>query len=522
MVVVQMPSALRTKSVSPSRAAATSGPFSKAWGLGAAGPWVIVLCGAVYFALVAFGLGQIRGHDYLGADIYDAYYRAILQGRLDLPARLLQYEGHYTTDGTGYLYHGVGPLITRFALDGIWPAQLVPLGHASIWLWAVVGTLAFTLAFLALVRNFALAETARNRRWRLLFCAGFWLTSPGLLLCVNPSFYHEPIALAYALAGLFVLVYVNLACRVWPVWLGLPLLALCAAICVHARPNLAVGLYLGTAAAMGLALWRGSVRQVLTGGVVALVLLGMGGLGYLQLNQARFGAIGEVHGAFTDSAVQYGRVFWGKEAPDSPRAQAFTEHGRFNAGRVLPNLAMYLFYVPGLEGIAAWQVARYRAVTEHTLGYIRIERPSGMIIIWTGWMVLALWGLVSCLRYRMLVGLILGTGAAAGLTLAYGTITLRYSFDMWPFVALLGMMGALAVLRSLQVRPRPILMACLVGLFCLSTLTMLWRSANYAGAFIVTPAAIWSYEFCMAEGARTSVPPERLPAVCRDPEDHTS
>lgn len=496
------------------------------FGLTLAWPALIAVCGALYFALLPFGFAHGYGHSYIGADIYDEYYRAIQQGRLDLPARLLQYEGHYTADGTGFLYHGIGPLITRLLLP-IWPFAQVPLGHASIWFWAVVGTIGFQAAFLTMVRTLELAKSRRAAGLCQLLCAGLWLSSPGLMLSVNPAFYLEPIALSYAMAGLFALAYVKLVCRAWPIWLALPLLGLCAALCLHARPNVAVGLYLGTLAGITLALTRGPMRRQVAACLASLLFLGAGGVGYLELNKARFGAAGEVHGAFEASPVQYGRVFWGKEAADSPRALAFTEHGRFNAQRILPNLAIYVFYlppsniVPGSKAVADWMEARYRAITEPILGHIRIVRPSGMIFVWTGWVLLACLGLAVIWRHRSLAGLVLGTGVAAGVTLAYGTVTLRYSFDMWPFLITLGMIGAVTILRWIEARSNPILTTVLACALAIGSLGTLWRTANYAGVF-VTPERAWSYEFCAKQAAKISLPEARIASVCRDPEDHWS
>ena len=94
--------------------------------------------GVFIYGLLAFGIWPHHDFPLFGANIYDRYYLAMLEGRFDLPATVLRYEGHYAPDGTGYLYHGVAPLLTRFALPGWfhwtgYPLRHFPSGSGPVW-----------------------------------------------------------------------------------------------------------------------------------------------------------------------------------------------------------------------------------------------------------------------------------------------------------------------------------------------------------------------------------------------------
>jgi hypothetical protein len=217
---------------------------------------VIAVIGAAFFATLAFQLVLARDYPDAGNDIYDRYYVAILNGRLDLPIRVLGFEGHYRPYGTGYLYHGVAPLLTRFAFGWLVPLDKVSLAPFSIWLWAVVGTAAYHLAFLQVARRVWPKEGRYPGIWAFLLASLVWFGSPGILLAANTSFFHEPIAVSYAATGLFVLVCTRYAIVEQPMRWSLVAIAFLAAITLHARPNMAIDLYLGTVAFAAYALCR--------------------------------------------------------------------------------------------------------------------------------------------------------------------------------------------------------------------------------------------------------------------------
>ncbi len=404
-------------------------------------PHVIAMLGAVLFAIIPFVHALTAEYPHFGVRIYDEYYKAILVGRLDLPPRLLRFEGHYALDGTGYLYHGLAPLITRFAFGWIWPFEAFSMAPFSVWLWAVVGTLGYQGTLLVLMRAKQLDATLRGRTYCMLLCLGLWVSSPGLLLSSSATLFHEPIAVSYAMGGLFIFVYLRWSLGLWSIWRTLPTLAVLAGMVVHARPNLAVELYVTVCLlALYLLVQKVSWSKFLAA-TLAIAILGANGLAYLKFNEVRFGSASRVHGSFESGDIQYGPIFWGYEDPDSGRASAFVEHGYFNVHRILPNLGLYMFYVPVILGfdltrrISNWFLITHEKMTKAKVGFIAVGRGSiGLIFIWMPWIILASVGMLGFWRDRFMMPLIVGSLIAACLTLSFAALAPRYSFDIWLFL----------------------------------------------------------------------------------------
>ncbi len=420
--------------------------------------WDIVLIGLVVYGLLACGLMQGTAVYPYGQNLYDEYFLAILDGHLDLPPRVAQVEGHYTPDGVAYLYHGVGPLIPRFIFGWIWPFQTWSLAPLSIWIWTGLGTLCLHAALLkASGRNLGRLGAHGLQLSRFLAIA-IWFGGPGILLAASTSFYHEPVALAYAATGCFVLIWAHFAFGNWPLWqLALPS-ALIAAVALHARPNVAIGLYL-TTVLLVLCLARPSLRRHWPRMGLALAILAVSGFGFLALNSARFGSLTQTHGSFSKSETQYGFVFWGAEDPDSERATAFTEHGKFNVRRVPHNFLIYTFDLPKLgtylDG-AREQLHTFAGdVLAGNLGFIRIEQPyAGLIFLWPMWLLFMVFApRADGGTWRKMALPLAGTAATAALTLSYGTVTLRYRADLWPLIILLALVGLSALLPRYAADP---------------------------------------------------------------------
>ncbi len=486
----------------------------------------IAALGALAYAVLAMVVAPLAAREPFGVDIYDYYYLAILDGRLDVPARILRYEGHYAPDGTGYLYHGLAPLLTRFLAGWALPLPQISMAYLSIWIWTVAGTACYHAALIRLAGD-AWPDRGRWRTaWAAALAAGVWFASPGLLLAAAPSLYHEASAVAYAMAGAFVLTWVVGAPRGRAWGWTLAGLALCAGIALHARPNVAVGLYLGAVIAAGLALW-GDGRRAIGPALVAMAVLGAAGTGYLGLNALRFGSVAQVHGSYEESSLRYGTVYWGIEEADSPRASAFVEHGRFNPSRILPNAGLYTFDMPERSVLAAPAAAimsAYRGATAD-LGFIRVERPRmGMAWLWTGWLALCAAAPFARGVPPHMAGVLAATGAAAVLTLSYGTVTLRYRFDLWPAIAVLGAIGVYAVAPRLARAGGAILPAALgaaiaVGVFVSGATALAYRDTfRIAGPEVEDPLeGRWTQADCIENGRHLDLSAERLREVCSLP-----
>jgi hypothetical protein len=486
--------------------------------------WDIVLIGMVVYGLLACGLMQSDTVFPYGQNLYDEYYLAILDGHLDLPPRVAQVEGHYTPDGVAYLYHGVAPLLSRFVFGWIWPFETWSLASLSIWIWACLGTLCYHTALMKVAgRDFGKLGDQGVQLSRLLSIA-VWFGSPGILLAANTSFYHEPIVLAYALTGGFVLIWSEFAFGSWALrQLALPS-ALLAAIALHARPNVAIGLYLATVL---LLLWLSakSLRQNWLRVGFALALLGASGLGYLALNSARFGSLTTTHGSFGSSGSQYGFVFWGAEEADSERAEAFKEHGKFNAARIPHNLTIYLLDLPELHRYLDTARKELHAVSARflagSLGFIRIEQPyAGLVFLWPLWLLFGTYSVVANRQHWKKLALpVVGTAATTVLTLAYGTITLRYRIDVWPFFALLALLGLSALLPKVVATPRKaslkwgvgacFLIGLLVSAHCVSQLRYFQTGP------LIKPS--WSRQECEALVNYKKLPLSDLDRLCQPP-----
>ena len=114
---------------------------------------MIALLGAGLNLLLTLNLWLPQEGGYLGARLYDIYFTALAEGRFDLPLRELRVEGHYAPDGTGYLYHGLGPLITRLPFAPFVDFPTSWIAPLSIWFWAMAGNICCHRAFsLALAR----------------------------------------------------------------------------------------------------------------------------------------------------------------------------------------------------------------------------------------------------------------------------------------------------------------------------------------------------------------------------------
>lgn len=479
---------------------------------------LVAMLGAVFYG-VLLSRSVAMDMQAFGYNFYDQVWLALLDGRLDLPARVLRLEGHYAPDGTGFFYHGLGPLVIRALLDPFVTIGQGSLSPVSIWLWAVAGTALYQAAFLRVVPDAGV-------RTRAALSALVWFGGPGVILASNHAFYHEPIGLAYALGGAFMLVWVHMLREGRVTASALVGLALVAALCVHARPHLAAALYVGVSLAGLHALWTWRTRLA-PPALLAVALLGAGGFGYLALNQARFGDMTATHGSFDKSAIRYGTVFWGLEEEDGLRARAFTEHGRFNAGRIMPNAMIYSLLPPEklLPRVHNSTRTLHEDYTRPRTGFTRIEPPTaGVLFLWAGWIAAAAFGIAGLRRARpgelALVGV---TGVGATLILAYATITMRYLVDLWPLVAALALIGLPRLTARLSEMPPPRSGALLL-VAGFSMLLNLQTAADSRLLFREDPSTgfrAWDANTCRLFALSVDLPTENISEVCRDPRVET-
>lgn len=430
--------------------------------------------GILAYAVFASGLLLPRDIALVGDLVYNYYFLALAEGRFDIPPRIATLEGHYDAAGRAYVYHGIAPLLTRMlAAPFVDLRGATWLAGASIGLFAALGALAYHLTLLRLIR--AHAAPGRGRvAWHAIAAGMAWLCAPGLLLAANQSMFHEPTAVAFACVAWSVYLHAAVIFHgARPAAVVIPL-AVLAGLSVFARPNVAVALYLGVGLLMLTHLARERLAR-LAPLVAATLVLGAFGAGLLAFNAARFGDPLQMFGANEAAPVEYGFAYWGLESPqNAERLEAFVDHGTFNAGRVGPNLMLYAMDVPWeqITGVpervdAGPLDALYRDLTLERLGYIRVEAPRiGFVYLWAPWLLLAVLGLLRPPRaapaggdpparggYRRGWIALATTGAMALLILSYGTVTLRYRVEVFPLIAVLGLLALPRVLAWQSARP---------------------------------------------------------------------
>ena len=366
---------------------------------------------------------------YFGRDLYDEYYRALLEGRWQLSAKILGVEGHYLADGRGFTYYGLAPLIPRFLLGWLLPTD----GSAFPQLVILLFTGAGSILLHRMVHERAVAAGA-STTILILFAGMVWLAGPMPIVAANHAVYHEPIAIGFAaIAGFLYAVHRRAQDR-GSIASVLILGSLCAALALHARPH--VGLAIGAGlAVVGLA---GIVRRErwLLASIAGVAIIGASAAGYLAANQAKFGDATAAHGEFAEDAkLRYGTAFLKFEHPRSERARGFEDHGRFNAKRIPTHfLAHHILMADAPTSKLGMGAVEW---SEQFHGHSRFEGPHlGMLFLFAPWYMVILLGLR---RGRVSVedGAMLAAGAALFfLMLSYPTITFRYRTELFflPFV----------------------------------------------------------------------------------------
>jgi hypothetical protein len=472
-----------------------------------------LIAAALLYLFLALGGFLGDGVSLVGDKVYDYYFLALSEGRFDIPARVATLEGHYDAEGRAYVYHGVAPVLTRAILSPFVDLRAADwVAGVSVWAFAFLGTLALHLSFRQLLASHGPKAPRLRLTWTVIGGLAVWICSPGLLLSANHSVFHEPTSVAYFCVMWSVFLYARVVFHGTEPWrVALPL-AVLAGLALLGRPQMAVGLYLGLGL-LGLTHLRrhGLARPGIMAGTVAILMAF--GLGLLAFNAARFGNPLQMFGSNDAGAVQYGFTYWGLESEtETARMDAFIQHGTFNFGRLLPNLMLYGIDLPwgALTGnpmdIEAGPINAFYRDISVGMGFIRVEAPRiGLLYYWAPWIAMALVGVVlpraAGPRFDSPRGWIplMATGVMAIFILTYGTVTLRYRFEVFPFLAVLGLLGLSRILAWQARKDRfgwgPLV---LVGGGTLgATLISLGVSVIYADNFPqLDPVSAWSRETC--------------------------
>lgn len=438
--------------------------------------WTVAVVGALYNIHLMFGTEGLGEYSLA----YNYYFLSLTEGRLDVPAAVIGREGHYDQAGRAFMYYGILPALAR--------AVFAPFTDIRSFWSAPYLILSCTLSAGFIAQRTVLTLFNRTRRegprgigdiTLLAILAGaIWFASPIPMLSATPQLYHEPFAFSLICTVAFIHLALTTAKYTTRT---LVMLALLAGLALLARPTMAVGLY----AACAVLLLTVAIQTLLDfrAGRIAMpsviaragrilvpsAVLGAFGIGYILLFWATTGASVDLNG----STHTYGFLYFGCESPDSPRIQAFEEHGRFNLLRVVPNAFAHM--------IGGW-TAFERMTEALNLGFIRREPPHAPgAILWAVWLGLAAAGAVHGFRAKRgatavmpapgLLACLLGAAIAALLILSYGTVTYRYRVEFWPLLYVIALVGMVALAMKDEASPAAT-RAKILGLLMLSAVSI--------------------------------------------------
>ncbi len=478
----------------------------------------VAMMGAGVTLAIAMNLLVSVPFYYIGQPLYDVYAQSMLNGHLDLPVRQLKMEGHMTADGTGYLYYGLTPLLTRIPFLPFVDLPTMWIPAFSIGFWAVLGNAAYHRAFwLALAKGSGGADKVGTVTSMLLAFA-VWFGMPGTVIAGATPVFGEPLAAAYGLGGCFVLLVGMVAFGSLKIERALIGMAVLAGMTVHARPHIAAGMY----ASIGLiALWlvsKGGWPRWRAAGI-AMIVLGLFGVGLLAMNQVRFGDFRQTHGSLADGPIQYSSIFWGLEDKNGTRARTYTEQGPFNVERFVPNAMIYLFAPPsemGADGV----IESMRGLHDRMMAPkepLTIADPSaGLIFMWPLWCVLAVIGLRQRVLWRMPFAPAIATAVIGPFAMiCYLTITIRYHVDLWLMLGLPSLFGIFGLARMLAEKPErrrvwgPVLMALTVVTSTVTVHSMLGHRK-----ITIDHRKPWPAEFCMKLAKKKGFDLARSREIC--------
>lgn len=397
-----------------------------------------------YLAVLTNGTFDLDARETLDR-AYDAYARALLAGRLDVSRDVIGNEGFYI-DGKVYLYYGILPALLRlpFLLANVES----PGPRLFVWIEAAA---AATLFHLTLARILSAVDPPvhkpANGAFALMAGIAAWIASPCLLLVSNASIYHEPIGVALVcIGGVLLLLSGSIASALsgqLPQISTARLTAIAAlsGLSLHARPPLAVGLFLLTGL---LCLWtlaeatqhglRGRLLHAVCKSLLPGAILAIAVAAFLFANWLRFGD------PMSAGPLKYYGYYLFLEG-NSPRMQTFFEQGRFQLLRLIPNALVH--------ALGIYQI--HEPLTKLLrVGAMRLESPlHGLLLIWAPVVIMSVFGaryLVELLRRRRncglwLAGIGLALSASLVIMLCYSTVTLRYKFEMWPALFFLSAIG---------------------------------------------------------------------------------
>ncbi len=444
---------------------------------------------------------------------YNYYFLSLLEGKQNVPIKAIGWEGHFSDDGTAYMYYGAGPALFRALFYPFVDLTTTPVSRAVVWS-LVIGTgfiSQSTLLYCVRQCTFCHQEFRRATLW--IGGILIWFASPVLILASSAPVYHEPIAVAYFCTILSIHLIVLLKYGSPHFGRYLIVLALLAGLALNSRPHVGIGLYVVTSLLLvwvighnlkpfktKLPLWRlgPAIIRDHSYTLKVLFILALFGITFIALTLLKMGSFSLLDA----EKVRFGLLYLGLESTDSLRQSGYRDDGVFNLLRVVPNLIYYSFGSQSLfDLLRDW----------FGLGYVRTELPAApFTLLWLPWVLFSATGIFSYSRLlykatsprRVLfppstVIVCLSLLIIAVFILSYAEITHRYKVEIWPVIwiaSILYLPKFIDLTAKYPFKSR-YLLVFLIAIVTFSCAYSIAMALNYSNFFEAD--AMWDYHTCV-------------------------
>ena len=373
---------------------------------------------------------------------YNALATSILDGRLDVPYEAIGRESLYYNDKV-YFYYGYFPVILRLIVSPFVDLDTVTLARISVWLMSTTGAtvLQYALIFYSRPKNSPQQWDLLSKIKLIILSLIVWFGSAYFIIIQKGMIYHEPYAASLMFGSLFiVVVYKDIFWDFESRKYRLTLYAIIAALAVHTRQTVAVSLYLAVILLI-IMLIMDTVKNkdgrdkitfytYLVEGInksyMPLLILFLGGSILLFMNYLRFDDF------LAMAKGEYGYIRAGETISQRLCGSYITKAGRFEIGRIIPNLIYYIIGGSYIHG---------RLIDYLGLGYVRLEYYK-IQFFWLWSSIFIIFLVVSGRLIKefytkhnyqtILINGLMGTFLISVLLLlSYTTITVRYVADLW-------------------------------------------------------------------------------------------
>lgn len=376
---------------------------------------------------------------------FNYYLLSVLDGRVDIPAEVINYEGFYDYEGRAYAYFGIVPALFRAVFLPFFDLEVVKVNRAVMFFVTCTTVAVAQLLLFKIVRWRSHRDKAFQGNYYLIIGAlCLWFMSPMTFLVANSAIYNEPIAFALLFFVMYIFVILQTILKNRDLNLkSFIALSTLSVLALHSRPHIGLCLYIGTCLLMAwvyylsvrenekIKIW--SLLKNTARFYIPLLVLLAGGMGILLINYLKWGD------AFSLTLDERQGPFFAGEG-FSVRYHAAEKDGMLNFIRIFPNL-LYHFIID----VELYRFMRYLL----DLSYVRLERPDAkLLFLWPIWIMGTYFFIEHLFKNKMAhnslsthgkgyLAILSSTALlSALLILSYRTITLRYKTEIWPIFLL--------------------------------------------------------------------------------------